>query len=518
MDYRKDWLPHLYGSIPIEAYGYRVSMYSIALEGWRRGLTLKFYNDKKNNSLNQFSLTYRDREHRFSSSRGDMVSRKAIKICVNKHLTKEHLSRSKIPIPEGKIFNAEKPIEEIVSYSNLLGYPLVIKPTNSSGGRGVISNIMNEGELKKAISYVRGELKLSSIIVEKFQFGEDYRIYVIGNELVGAISRKPANVTGTGVDTIRQLIKSKDKERDKNPALYNHPIKIDEDMENTLRLKDYTLDSIPEQGEKVFLKSINNVSAGGDPIDVTDDLPNEMKSIAIDAVKSIPGLVQAGVDIIYDKKKNEGVVLEVNSKPSIRTHLFPMQGKARDIPKAIIDYYFPETASNNHGEPQYYFDVLSLNNLFRGGLAREVTIQNVPQGDLVALQLLVSGINRSENWIRWKARSLDLNGFVNPVVNGDRSIVVSGSKESINKFKDILKSESTKVLECNYEQPIKIGFEIIEDKQAEYEILKNERNFYKKKYQAIKDSKAWRATRPIRTIGSFTKSKMKNYNKTPSKK
>lgn len=508
MDYRKEWLPHLYGSIPIEAYGYRVSMYSIALEGWRRGLDLKFFNNKKNPSLNQFSLTYGDREHRFSSSRGDKVSRKAITICVNKHLTKEYLSRANIPIPEGKIFNAEKSIEEIVEYSNLLGYPLVVKPTNSSGGNGVISNITNDEELKEALAYVRTELNLYSIIVERFIVGEDYRIYVLGDSIVGAVSRKPANVIGNGVDTIGQLIKAKDKERDKSPALYNHPIKIDGDTKSMLQLQGYTLDSVPKQGEEVRLKSINNVSVGGDPIDVTDDIPNEIKNIAIDAVKSIPGLVQAGVDIIYDKEKNICAVLEVNSKPSIRTHLYPMQGIARDIPKAIIDFYFPETNDHNHGEPQYYFDVLSIDNLFRSGLANEIIIPGVPQGDLVALELLVQGIKRSENWIRRQARSLDLNGFVKPDKKGNMSITVSGNKEAVYHFKDILKDESAKVLEGNYEQPIKIGFEIINNKQAEYETLKKERNFYKKKYQAIQNSKAWRATRPIRTIGSFTKSKI----------
>ncbi|MFB4473795.1 acylphosphatase [Oceanobacillus caeni] len=504
MEKNYEWLPHLQNSIPVEAYGYRLSMYSIALEGWRRGLTLKF-----SKSPNRYSLSFEDREHHFSSSRGDMVTQKAIRICVNKDLTKEYLAKANIPIPEGKIFSAEETTEEIVDYANVIGYPLVIKPTNSSGGNGVISNITNDEELKQALVYVRSELLFSSIIVEQFSVGEDYRIYVLGDSIIGAVSRKPANVVGTGIDTIRQLIKAKDKERDKNPALYNQPIKIDEDMENMLRLKNYTLDSIPKQSEKVFLKSINNVSVGGDPIDVTDDLPNEIKNVAIDAVKSIPGLAQAGVDIIFNKEKNKYVVLEVNSKPSIRTHLFPMQGKARDIPKAIIDYYFPETIHHNHEGIRYYFDFLSLDNLFQSGFAKEFTIPNVPQGDLVALEMLVSGIKRSQKWIRKKARSLDLNGFVKPVKNGNISIVVSGSKEAIHNFKDILKDESEKVLEGNYEQPIKIGFEIIDNKQAEYEILKNERNFYKKKYQAIKDSKAWRATRPIRTIGSFTKNKMK---------
>src|SRR5699024_11716401 len=62
--------------------------------------------------------------------------------------------------------------------------------------------------------------------------------------------------------------------------------------------QNYTLDSIPSNNERVYLKGQSNISAGGDPIDVTDEITPEIKAVAINAVQAIPGLHQGGVDVL----------------------------------------------------------------------------------------------------------------------------------------------------------------------------------------------------------------------------
>src|SRR5699024_3990775 len=180
--------------------------------------------------------------------------------------------------------------------------------------------------------------------------GEDYRLYVVGDKFVGAIKRIPANIIGGGKNTVNQLINLKNLSRDKNPAIGKSPIKIDKELLNELSKMDYTLDSIPKKGELLYLKSKSNISSGRDPIDATDEIPDRVKNMAVAACNAIPGLVKSGVYVIYDKGTNNAIILEINTLPSIRTHLFTMEGKARDIPSAIIDYYFPETKPN-HGQP-----------------------------------------------------------------------------------------------------------------------------------------------------------------------
>lgn len=96
--------------------------------------------------------------------------------------------------------------------------------------------------------------------------------------MVAAFERVPAHIIGDGKRTIEDLIEDRNKQRRQNPGLYRHlNNKNDEDIKHNLELKGYSFDTVLEQGEKVFLKTKANVSEGGDPVDVTDELTSEMK-------------------------------------------------------------------------------------------------------------------------------------------------------------------------------------------------------------------------------------------------
>jgi len=528
----KNWLSSLENSVPPEAYGYTISLYSVALEGWRRGMTLKFVNNNRPKAHTEFTLSYKGKEHRFSVSRGDIVPKKAIKICVDKHLTKSYLTEGDVPTPEGETFDEKNYDEDIIEYSKVLGYPVVIKPTDGTGGNGVIANIKNEEEFRKALTYVKYDLNYSKLIVEKFFQGEDYRLYVIGEKVIGAFKKIPANVIGDGKNSIRHLLKVKNQERNSTPALYRRLIKIDKELHNILRSKGYTLDSIPKKGERIFLKTKNNVSAGGDSVDVTDELTGEIKDIAIRSSNAIPGLVQCGVDIMVNKEENTGVVLEVNSRPHITAHLYPWEGKARDIPKAIIDYYFPETVTyNDESQPAFYFDFKSVFDTFQAGFAKEITIPDIPTGNLVAARFIVSGTLQGvnyEKWVRKQVQALKLNGYIKHLQNGKTVVVVAGSEKSIVKFRDVInyqsskRAEVTNVVEKSRKSPVKIGFEIvgnessenlattekskeIKEMKRELKKIQKERDRYKKKYKDIENSSTWRVTKPVRKLGKLIK-------------
>lgn len=524
------WLPHLKDSVPKEAFGYTVSWYSIALEGWRRGLTLKFrnvFNKTKKRYEIQYTLSSQNKEHKFNITRGDLVPKEAVTICVNKELTKEYLDKAGVPVPKGEIFGEHHKDEEIVAYAKQLGFPLVIKPSNGTGGNGVIANIKTEEEFIEALQYVKYDLKFTSIIVETFAPGEDWRVYVVGDKVIGAFKRIPANVIGDGRHTIAELLKIKNEERNKIPALYKRPIKIDKEVHTVLKSKGYTLNSIPSDGERVFLKTKNNVSSGGDPVDVTDMLTDEIKKIAVEASKAIPGLVQCGVDMMVDSNQN-GVVIEVNSRPHIRSHLYPMEGLARDIPKEIIDYYFPETARERFkSDILFYFDLKSIKDFFKTGISNELTIRNLPIGNIKATRILITGLSlngKFEDWVERQAKKLQLHGYVKQLKNGDLSVVISGGLSSINEFKELIEDHYSdkikKMQEKNWEKPIKIGFEVkrttktdrlnnlkrevekLEHKNVE---LKKEKEFYKKKFKAIENSTIWKTTKPGRKFMLYLK-------------
>src|SRR5690625_4793003 len=421
-------------------------MYSIALEGWRRGLTLTFSNKKRRRSELIYSLADENKEHTFTVTPWDLTSNEARENCRNKHMTKENLITKKLTTPTREVIQKDTSDQNILKYAKTKGFPCVIKPSDGTGGAGVIANIKTEKEFIEALEYVRYDLKYPEVIVEKFFEGEDYRVYVVGEKVIGAFIRIPANVIGDGRSDVRELLKKKMGERDKNPALFKRKIKIDKEMHNMLREKGYTLDSVPSEGERVILKSKNNVSSGGDPIDVTSDLTDEIKEIALNATKAIPGLANAGVDIMVDEKKNTGVVLEINSQASIRSHLFPMEGRARDIPKAIIDYYFPETKSVNE-PPLYYFDLGNVFKSIQNGIDKEIVVPAAPTGKLSSTRFVVSGDVQEasyEKWVRIQSLNLNLNGHIKQLKNGDASVVISGSVKSIDLFREILKNKATR--------------------------------------------------------------------------
>lgn len=519
------WLPHLEDAVPMEAIRDKLGMYSIALEGWRRGLTLRFYKTYKGKKTKiRYSLSYQGKRHKFYKSAGDKVSKEAVKVCIDKNLTKELLLKAGVPVPKGKKFEATSTDEEIVRYSKLLGFPLVLKPTNQYGGKGVIANIRDVETLKSALFHVRQELNFSEVMIEQFIPGEEFRIYIVGNKVIGAVNRIPANVVGDGLNSIKKLIDLKNRARKKNPNLYIHPIKIDQEVLNTIHSKGYTIDSVPKEGERIFLRNKSNVSMGGEPIDVTDELTPEMINIALSAAKAVPGLAQCGLDMIVDKNSNTGVVIEINSKPMLGLHLFPAEGTARDVSKAIIDYYFPETIDTE--KTNLYFDFDNIIQLLKDDIAKSITVAPAPLGKMYSKKYIVSGDVQGvgyRKWIKKKATKYNLHGYAKNLKNGKVAVVVSGLDEGdVDQFKDICsqgpkKARVIKVTEYNWEKPLKVGFEIKEveplkkveqelrHERAEKERISEENKTVKRRYMMIKNSRTWRYTAPIRYIIDFSK-------------
>src|SRR5690625_7860887 len=89
------WLPHLENAVPSAGEGKRISTYTVSLEGWRRGLQLKFYSifEDGNKLKVRYSLGNEDRTHHFQLSMGDKVSEQAFDICDDKDLTKQYLEK-----------------------------------------------------------------------------------------------------------------------------------------------------------------------------------------------------------------------------------------------------------------------------------------------------------------------------------------------------------------------------------------------------------------------------------------
>src|SRR5699024_7044095 len=348
--------------------GFNLCTYLMGLEGWRRGLSLTYYNKideridfcpKKLNYFGRlYSLSSKNKTHYFFQSRGDTTTREAVSIAREKESTKEFLKKKNLPIIDGESFSKEVKNDEIKLKAQKIGYPLIVKPSNGSLSKGVIIDIQNEEELDQALKEVRENLGYKSIIVERYFQGEDIRMYVIEDEVVAAIKRIPASVTGDGIHTIEQLISLKNKSREHNPYLKARPIKINKETKSVLKKQNLSLNYVLEKDNTILVKKKSTLTQGVNLEDITDSIPEGFKRIAIESIKAIPGLKHASIDMLSNDK--EVRILEVNSSANISMHLFPTIGKSRNVPAAIVDYYFPETIKNRYNNQQMNFNYSHL--------------------------------------------------------------------------------------------------------------------------------------------------------------
>lgn len=376
------WPQHFSPDVVRRTYGGgKLSSYCLALEAWRRGLQVTFYDA----DLRIFGISDGTRRVVFNDSRPTSITKRSdYQKLIKKWDTKRLMEKEQVPVPRGRLLDtAATSLNDLESIAAEIGYPLVIKPNGGTMGRGVFSNIPSWAELSSSWNQLVEEIRAEEVLIEKHHSGDDYRILVVGDKVVAACLRVPANIEGDGTKSVEELIEDKNYSRKQNPFLSKGLIKIDYEVRQELKKNDMTLGSVPTDGQTVFLRRIANASAGGDVIDVTEALPEAIKDAAIRAVAAIPNVVVAGVDVLY--KTGEAAtpdtftVIEMNSRPHIPVNMYPTQGTGQDVPKGMVDYFFPESSrSEQPGDELLNFDVRPLRAALRANVAGSVTLKALP--------------------------------------------------------------------------------------------------------------------------------------------
>ena len=259
-------------------------------------------------------------------------------IMENKTVTKKLLERKNICVPKGiEVFKGQSLERAVRKYQ---GKAIVVKPKSTNFGKGIsiFTNGASKEDIIKALEI--GFEHDDTVLIEEFAKGKEYRFLVIGDEVVGILHRVPANVIGDGKKTIRELvaIKNQDSLRGKG---YKTPLeKIDLDASSELFLKQSGLDfeSVPHQGEIVYLRENSNISTGGDSIDYTDKIPQRFKDIAV-ACAQAAGAKFCGVDMMLEDYKDANgtyAIIEINFNPAVHIHAYPYKGKERNIGEKIL--------------------------------------------------------------------------------------------------------------------------------------------------------------------------------------
>ncbi|CAM4281797.1 acylphosphatase [Lacicoccus alkaliphilus] len=486
-----EWLDHLKEAIPAEGYGNKLSMSLIALEAWRRGIEVKFYtiDNPDNKVLVRYSLEYGGRTHYFESSLGDKLSAEAFDVCEYKDLTKKYISYAGVRFPKGKVFTRSADKKDIINFASSLSFPVVVKPLDENAGKGVFSNVDSAENLIEIVDYLHNDLGYEQLLVEEYIPGVEYRILTVNGKVEGVVNRTPANITGNGQDDIETLIKKKNKSKQDNPAISKKKIKLDKEVLQIIENEGYTLESVLEEGRQLYLRSKSNISAGGDPIEITDEVPAKVVEAAEKATQSIPGLNIAGLDIIVEPETGEPVFIEINTKPMIGLHVFPIKGKARDVVKPIVDLYFPETKDIERSNLHFDFDsvVAPLNNL----AVKHVDLEPLRDVKPYHTREYLIELNEKEgnflSHIRLKALKSGVHGYIKKINAHTYQVVAATSTQEIMKDfqEDINKgSEAFKISnmqEKTWEKSVNIGFIIKKESLKELaDKLDTENDNYKK--------------------------------------
>jgi cyanophycin synthetase len=281
-------------------------------------------------------------QRRIQATIASTTAQLGVEIAGDKDLTKSLLAEHGVPVPKGHVVADE---DDAVAVAKELGWPVVVKPLDASHGRGVLTNIQGEEELRLACQDARKFRE--EIIVERFLEGHDFRFLVINGKFICAAQRVPAFVVGDGTHSIAELVAetNQDPRRGIGHEKVLTRIEIDDLTLALLARRRLSPKTVPPAGETVYLKSTANLSTGGIARDVTD-LVHPSNVHLMERVARIVGLDIAGIDVIsptIEKPLAEvgGGIVEVNAAPGFRMHVAPAEGTPRDVAGAVVDMLFP---------------------------------------------------------------------------------------------------------------------------------------------------------------------------------
>ncbi|MBU0487106.1 MAG: acetate--CoA ligase family protein [Bacteroidetes bacterium] len=319
------------------------TLYSLVEAGLKRNIPVLYQFEE-----NQFQWGYGIKQLRGRSTTFHTDGIKDTEFTMFKDMVGDFLIKCGFPTPTGKNCFAE---DEIVAEAKKIGYPVVVKPVAGHKGQGVTTGIETEAEVRKAYNNIIKQAKVEGIqfegaLVQNQIYGTDHRLISVEGKFVAALERVPAFIVGDGEHRIKDLI---DIENQKEIRLDNArsplcKIKIDDNLMDYLKIQSLTLDSIPKAEEKIILRRVANISAGGVSVNVTEKMhPLNIK--LVEDIASFFNVKCMGIDVLVadiSKPWTEGNfgIIEINAGPGVFMHLAPAYGGSIDVPGLIIESHF----------------------------------------------------------------------------------------------------------------------------------------------------------------------------------
>lgn len=253
-----------------------------------------------------------------------------VSVTKNKFETNCFLSHFGYCVPKGKTFSKynydikrNRGVDDGLKFANEIGFPVILKPNDKSQGV-LVCKVNNEKEYYRIARKILRK-KEDILLVEKFYENyADYRIVVLGDNIISAYQRIPLAIVGNGYSTILELLEEKRKEFEQIGRSVKEININDFRIKVNLINKKKTFKYIPLMNEKIILLDNSNLSSGGTTLELTDKVAEEIKRLAISITKDM-NLYLCGIDILtpdITKWTDDYIILEINSAPGLDNYAY----------------------------------------------------------------------------------------------------------------------------------------------------------------------------------------------------
>ncbi|WP_134496577.1 acetate--CoA ligase family protein [Microvirga pakistanensis] len=241
-----------------------------------------------------------------------------VSIARNKLQTAKVLRRAGLPTPDHQSVTSPDMAAQIAAK---FGYPVVVKPIDQDGGRGVSANLHDESAVRTAFD--EAKRYSNNILVEKHVAGRTHRLTVFQGQLVNAVVRTPGGVVGDGMHTVQDLLDrlNADPRRGRHKRSELMIIDMDDEALSCLSEIGMTPLTVPAKEQFVALRRRANSRAGGTFASVMDQVHPDNKHLAERAAEALR-LDLAGVDLLIPDISvswlmSGATINEVNAAPGL---------------------------------------------------------------------------------------------------------------------------------------------------------------------------------------------------------
>jgi D-alanine-D-alanine ligase-like ATP-grasp enzyme len=254
-------------------------------------------------------------------------------ICKDKQLSQLFAISQGVAVPETLTFPQEKSSinQFLADYS-----PLVVKPIDSFGSRGLTLNITDEHTLRLALddAWVFSE----KVLMQRQFSGQEIRITICRGVVVAVILRQTPRVIGDGKSTIAELIVQENKLREHLIFPYIAYPQLTNEIIPDRFIND---NRVPAKGEIVELSKSTLVRTGASLYNLIDTLHESYKTTAIKLANilnhdflTVDVMVK---DYLKPQSPKNYIFLEFTTSPALKMYYGLRDGKHYDIVSKLAD-------------------------------------------------------------------------------------------------------------------------------------------------------------------------------------